>query len=67
MKVDINVIREGAAEFAKQAGISQVEAACEMCLVLANVLTSIEDGLTHEEAINAGVEAFTARWGEVFE
>lgn len=64
--IHITEVRESVAEFAHKAGISQVEAACEMCLVLGNVLAAIEDGLPHEAAVDAGVEAFTSRWGDVF-
>jgi DNA transposition AAA+ family ATPase len=66
MTIEINDVRESVAEFASKAGISQVEAACEMCLVLGNVLAAIEGGLPHAKAVDAGIEAFTSRWGDVF-
>lgn len=64
---DINEIRQGVADFARKAGISQVEAACESCLVLATVLASVEKGLSVDEAVETGVQLFVSRWGEVFE
>jgi hypothetical protein len=66
MKIEIQNVREGVAEFAGKAGISQVEAACELLLVLGNAFNAIEDGLAPEEAVVTAVETFTARWGKVF-
>lgn len=63
----IDTIREGVAEFAHRAGISQVEAACEICLVLANAIHGLEAGLPFADASNAAADAFAVRWGKVFE
>lgn len=66
-KANIHEIREGVAEFSQRAGISQAEAACELCLVLAIALSNVEAGMSADAAVEAAVEGFTERWGEVFE
>lgn len=66
MKADINDIREGVAEFAREAGISQAEAGVELLYVLAGAAVDLEAGMPMQEAIDKAAEAFAARWPKVF-
>jgi hypothetical protein len=58
----IEDIREGVAEFAQRCGISQVEAACELLLVVVELVNHVEAGTPHQDAAEAVTKAFEERW-----